>query len=340
MYSVLVSRFRRSGLKAIWRRLDIVRQGLSKEWGGDLGHGTENRSLVYLDQNKWIQLARVLNGKEESEEIARIPGLVQSDQIVMPLSQVHYMESSRIKDPLRRERLGRILWDISAGKTLASIRAIKINEIELAISKFFPRVQVDKIEVLGRGVEHAFGIDIGTKFPPPYDEIFERSLVTGEMVNGERPSPFLKRNRQASFKKHLEGLQSIKSSLPRDRWVPALYAISWMDILDPFNMVLTRHGLSKNDLSEFDESTITAILDSMPSQKVDLHLHKQVLRNDAYIPKLTDLEDWAGLGFASMYCDVLVCEKHFQDLLSRDGFETRAKVITDLSALPALIDGN
>ena len=68
----------------------------------------------------------------------------------------------------------------------------------------------------------------------------------------------------------------------------------------------------------------------MPIRRVDLHLHKQVLRNLKYAPKSTDLEDWSALAVASCYCDVVVCEKHMADMLLRDGFKARARIEVDL----------
>jgi hypothetical protein len=80
------------------------------------------------------------------------------------------------------------------------------------------------------------------------------------------------------------------------------------------------------------------MLDNMPTSRIDIHLHRQVARNKQYASKETDLEDWAGLGVGAAYCDIVVCEKHFRDLISRDKFETRAKVISDLSAVARLVD--
>lgn len=79
-----------------------------------------------------------------------------------------------------------------------------------------------------------------------------------------------------------------------------------------------------------------AFVESMPSRRVDLQLHRQYLKNPQLRPRVTDLEDWAGLAPAAMYCDLLVCERHFANLVVRDGFRTRARVLTSLEGLRGL----
>lgn len=59
-------------------------------------------------------------------------------------------------------------------------------------------------------------------------------------------------------------------------------------------------------------------------------MHRQVLKNEQYKPKQSDLEDWGGIGVASCYCDVVVCEKHFANLLQRDGYKPKARIETKL----------
>ena len=82
-----------------------------------------------------------------------------------------------------------------------------------------------------------------------------------------------------------------------------------------------------------------SVINDMPTRHLDLHLHKQVLRNPNYAAKITDLEDWTGVGVASCYCDVVVCEKHMADMLRRDGFKTKARIETDLERIFVLLSG-
>lgn len=75
--------------------------------------------------------------------------------------------------------------------------------------------------------------------------------------------------------------------------------------------------------------SLSRVIDDMPTRRVDLHLHKHVLRNSSYRVRPSDLEDWGSLALASSYCDV-VCEKHMADMLKRGGFRTHARAEVDL----------
>jgi hypothetical protein len=83
-------------------------------------------------------------------------------------------------------------------------------------------------------------------------------------------------------------------------------------------------------LDGLGEKKLKQVINDMPTRRVDLHLHRQVLHNSNYRARPTDLEDWGGLVIASSYCDVVVCEKHMASMLKRDGFKTHARVEVNL----------
>ena len=299
---------------------------------------TKYDMLVYLDQNKWIQLARVFNGKEKNKKISQIPRLVAKNRVFLPISAIHYMETSRISDCSRRERLGRVMWNLSKGITIASARSIAEHEIEVALSKMLSENYIHEFSFLGKGASHAFDEPYSIDLPHNLKDLFERALLTGEEVDGESPKAIKNNYYRKTFHQHLVKLKQIKTDLPSNKWEAAIYCICWVDILEPFNSVLIKNKIDKSKINDLDEDGIRIMLDSMPLRKADIHLHKQVLKNNSYCPKKTDLEDWAGLSIGAMYCDILVCEKHFKDLISRDRFETKARIINDLSELPEIID--
>ena len=97
--------------------------------------------------------------------------------------------------------------------------------------------------------------------------------------------------------------------------------------------MIARHGLNSDQVASTRDE-FRSLVDALPSRCVDLHLHRQVLRNPTLRPKENDLEDWGAMAPAAAHCDFLVCEKHFASLVLRDGFTPRAKVLTDVRYLP------
>ena len=149
-------------------------------------------------------------------------------------------------------------------------------------------------------------------------------------------TPFATSTHARRFMEHLSTLHPKLLQLSPHSWDDALHAITMVDMIDPLNEVLEHQNLSKADIEGLGSDGVKSLIEDLPSRRIDLHLHRQVLRNPGLAPKITDLEDWGGLGPAAGHCAVLVCEKHFASLLLRDGFRPGAVVLTDLRDLHRL----
>lgn len=140
--------------------------------------------------------------------------------------------------------------------------------------------------------------------------------------------------------RHLKTLPGRDSQLPPGKREDFLNAIALTDIIDPVREALGFHGLSwERDLEPLGREGLGSVVRGMPSRRTEVHLHRQIIKNPNLKPKDNDLEDWSGLGPATAHCDIVVCEKHFANLLRRDGFRPRARVITDLRKLPDVLGG-
>ncbi|MFA6310397.1 MAG: hypothetical protein WCV99_10535 [Sterolibacterium sp.] len=291
--------------------------------------------IVYLDQNKWIELARIVHGKDKSQRakgiLHALNAAIQSGCII-PLSAMHYMETARISNVARRARLGSVMWKYSKGNTLASYPSVVRYEIEIALSKHFSEVKPSSnIKLLGQGISHAFGENRTSNFPPEIEEEIERSMLTGNSGLKVDPLSFRNSAQRENFCAHLGSLHKTKEDLPKSKWENWLYAMAMVDIINPLAEVMYRYNIEKSDFENLGEAQLKAFVDEMPTRHLDLHLHRQVLRNPSYNPKITDLEDWAGLGIASCYCDIVVCEKHMADMIQRDHFSVKARIETNLA---------
>lgn len=313
---------------------------------------------MYLDQNKWIQLAREENGKNSKTSVKAALEFVltasRAGTVAFPLSAIHYMETARIHDLQRRSRLGSFMWELSKGYTIASTRHVLCHELEIALSHYFPFVTPGPFSILSKGWAHAFGWEYREYRIPepfrsslpqnvvvPFEEaartMLEKAAITGEGPGGTIMPPFTIRTYNERFKDHLDRLHPTLTQMPGSQWEDALHAMVLADILEPFNQVLEKHNIDAHKIDELGKEHLSALVDRLPSRTVDLHLYRQVLKNPQLKSRITDLEDWSGLGLASAYCDVVVCEKHFADLLLRDGFRPPAQIITDILELPDVV---
>ena len=116
-----------------------------------------------------------------------------------------------------------------------------------------------------------------------------------------------------------------------------IYTSTLSDIDGALREALARYEISSDEFALLGESRCWALLAHMPSRRADMHLKRQWAKNADLPPRDSDLIDWAFLGVAVSYCDIVVTEKQAADLFSR-GFDTRATVISQLSQLPELLE--
>lgn len=289
--------------------------------------------IVYLDQNKWIELAKIYHGKLSSpEDAAYLKEIKASIECgyKYPLSAIHYMEFSRISNVGRRKRLGEVMWKYSKGKTLASTEEITIKEIETSLKQFFPNIKPRPLSLIGNGIEHAFGESLGKTLPDWINSTIDEAILKGYDGFNIEPISHSSTKHRESFRSHLDSLHQTKAKLDKSKWENWLYAMAIKDIRNPLAMVMKANDIDKDAFENFSVDQFNKFVDAMPSRSLDLHLHRQVLKNPNYKPKISDLEDWSGLGIAACYCDIVVCEKHFASMLKRDKFKTHARVVTSL----------
>jgi hypothetical protein len=315
--------------------------------------------VVYLDQNKWIDLARVYHGKAADPALRPVldAALVasQNGSAAFPLSAVHYIETWKVREPQRRERLGDFMWKLSGGRTIApGYPEILSREIEAALALRFPKVVPRPFTLVANGVAHAFGMP-PVAFPIPETHrltippavaaqwesfclrTFERAAITGIGPDGIAAPPFTDTTHNDRFAQHLKVFPTALAQLPVAQRVDTLYAMLFSDMAEPMNEVLAHYGIEISELTGLGKEGLTQFLHDVPTCCVDLHLHQQLLKNLTLRPRLTDLTDWGGLGPAVASCDVVVCEKHFASLINREGFRPTARVVADLKQLPDLL---
>ena len=96
--------------------------------------------IVYLDQNKWIELARVQAGLESgptADLYAQLVTAVQSGLVLFPLSASHVLETSKRNDPISRGHLAETQAKLSRGFAYRS-RAGRLEvEIRVALLRLF-----------------------------------------------------------------------------------------------------------------------------------------------------------------------------------------------------------
>lgn len=273
------------------------------------------------------------HGKDASPDATRVLrdfAAIDGKSVIAPLSQCHYIETARVVNIGRRQRLGAVLWAYSKGVTFANHRAIVRHELSHALAKHISGVRLIPLQLLGYGAAHVFELPPWSPAAARFQHVIEPSFFTGNTALGMEPPMFPRSPGRQAFREFLSTLPARKTELPKNQWDDLLHAIVLADIIDPITECFIENSLPADTMSQLGKDNLTAIVEDMPSRRVDLHLLREVFRNDRYKPRETDLEDWAGVGTASCYCDVVVCEKHMADMLQRNHFASRARIVTRL----------
>jgi len=307
--------------------------------------------IIYLDQNKWIELARAVSGKATPELIQVLDILRESKRLglsVFPLSLAHFIETNKRRDLQSRSRLGSLMWEVSDNWTLAAPTAIQRWQLDRALSTTLNRRLNERpFSLLGKGLSHAsdhleatirldpnrvLPDDLRASLEEQADRLLTESVLTGLTPWGEPAKPDL----SGPAKKFSDGLEQARARLLNanpDLQKRAGYAQVVVDILGDIQRALAFHAIPEAEFFAIGAEGLTRFVDAMPSIRLDMHLRLQWVRNQQLKTRLSDLNDFGYVGTAAAYCDVLVTENQLADLLNRDKSK-KATVISNVMDLP------
>jgi hypothetical protein len=312
--------------------------------------------VIYLDQNQWIELARAHYGRRQDPArrvaAAALIDAARSDLVLLPLSFGHYLETGKRRDQSSQAKLGQLQYELSKDWRIAEYGVVIRHEIEVALDLVLPgRVTLTPFAFVGKGVSHAMDKPASIRVAPEVRHLvdparviaaeaagqreFERTLLTGysERLNARTPRWPDQTTHSVNFMRYLSQFRDNLTGIDRDTQERAIYATSLLDCLDNVNLVLRAQRIPAALFEALDIWGISRFLDAQPVRRADMHLRRQWISNPTLRPKPGDLNDWAFLSIACMYCDIVVTERHFADLLNRPGLEKRARVLTSLDEL-------
>jgi hypothetical protein len=96
-------------------------------------------AIIYLDQNKWIELAGAVMGEPDGPMAALAKGLagaVASGRILVPLTSANIYETHKINDPERRVRIASLQVALSKGRVFRTRR----DRLRIEVASFLREV--------------------------------------------------------------------------------------------------------------------------------------------------------------------------------------------------------
>jgi len=314
---------------------------------------------IYLDQNKWIEMARVLYKNDGSPKVKSVINRVSSGvlkgSICIPISDIHVMEIAKIENNRQRFQLASLFVDFSNGWFLKNRQSRIEYELQKAVANAF-NVSQDKTlhpEPFCRILLEALG-EIKT-----LANLLEVSPETLSLVNSQLESKpqilsflefrdearrrisihYVKRNLN-ELKMQIEKRRALVKDHPSNFRTRAYHAALMIDSQDRLIGALDKIKKTKHDFSRLPSSIIQSLYNHVPCYDVETCLAIQLEQQTSRSLELNDIYDIAALTGAIPYCDVVVTENLWVDLSSRAGLDKKydTKLLSRFSQLSEILN--
>lgn len=282
--------------------------------------------IVFLDQNKWIELAQVYSGRITSgptaELFPQLVAAVRGKRVLFPLSVSNIMETAKRNDPDSRRHVAETQAILSLGYVHRSRRSRMTVELRAAIQRRFG------VEPVAMPLDWAFAPGFMQAFEP-MDELMvapeelarvrrlnflmhPAALYLDYMVNQDDTR---RREATATLTQGLADLV-VRIESRRLRFANesvdfrrrAYAAQSWVDNLDLLNQTAIELGYSFDQLSAFGDRSMRALLEDVPTMNVEVEMAAR-LESKTGALSVNDVLDMQSFYTAIPYSDRVVAEK-------------------------------
>jgi len=282
--------------------------------------------IVFLDQNKWIELAQVHSGRTTSGPIAELfPQLiaaVQAGRVLFPLSVANIMETAKRNDPASRRLIAETQAMLSLGHVHRSRAARMQVELRAAIQRRFgiePPAMPARWAI-APGFMQAFGPMAGLMTSP--EDLARIARVNSLMHPAALYLDYMvtqddARRREANatlsqglseLVTRIEGRRARFASESLDMRRRIYAAQSWVDHLDLLNQTATALGYSFNDLRALGDHAMRTLLEDVPTMNVEVEMAARLEAKTGPL-STNDVLDMQSFYTAIPYCDRVVAEK-------------------------------
>lgn len=307
-----------------------------------------SRRALYLDLNHWYALGDALAGQPQRPEhvdvLHKLVGLVDDEQIMCPLSAVHYMELAENPRDEQRDRAAAVMAVLSRFNTITAMTKIVDEELALALNKRYGRpgfpVKVKKFGVGATfaltGEQKAFKLtggdedtrrELETKLGMSVAELEAKVNMISEYELLKQPprayaenipdyDPYAARRiadeELASFNVMVNTLRANADIAARP--LDAICARQfYFEFRNNLTMALMSAGYGPDNSPFRGKQDMTEFLMSLPSRRVAVMMQYHYLKDVQRDWTINDLRDIAALAAAIPYCDVVVTDNKAWD---------------------------
>lgn len=325
---------------------------------------------VYLDQNKWIDLARAATGHPLGarfvDALVAARAAVAAEEASFPLDLYRYQETGKRRDDRSRRALADLMCDLSRQHTMARSHDLLPAEIDWALKRRFGRpVDSRRHPVFGEGLTHMTGGHVrltafdASRLPDeiPFgspEGLAELKRIYNGLVEREllRVGPDKMREvgfdpEDSSFAQRFVDFENSIGDAIREQGLSggllevAVCASDLGGIQTAVTEALARIDITWNDF--IDRSTpadLISFMDDLPTRYVTNVMRAAKLRQTQQRWEPNDFNDIVALPVAAVYCDVVVTEKQWVHRLRHGRVDRRydTTLLSDTAQLVEILD--
>jgi hypothetical protein len=309
---------------------------------------------LYLDQNKWIDLARAHYGKPGGDPfkdaLLATRTAVESGKLIVPFSIVNAVEAMIPRDAGRRERLARFMIALSGNRTTLPEEAACRREIREAVGRLFGRGSRTAVRplVVQQGFTHALGLDFQVLVPAPETAAAVRHIPSSEMTVAFLLTASRKRDRieearagEAGAVGVFEGdrARAVAMTLEQRRRLEFEGLFFGTGPYRPaLALALQELGVTVRDFRALAPSAQDAVRFLADIPNLDILLTLRLARDQDLVRPIdrNDIRDLDWLSVAVPYSNVVVSENYWGHQVCATGLDGKygTVLVTDLRQLP------
>lgn len=308
---------------------------------------------VYLDQNKWIDLARAAKGTPQGAPFRDVldvaTAAAEAGLASFPLDVSRYMETAKRGSYESRLELATVMLRLSRLDTIAPPSVILPAEIDAALRRRCGRPETPRpLRVFERGIDHALGgrleesrieLPEGLTVPPGYlaqvNEtlrlVLETVALTGPPPGMTLPPGYaeviaaMTQDREyAAHENDLAALMAEHGHNKGDRLDRAVLGTELRDISRPVVEALVRADIDPQSFVDvLGREGLASFLDDLPSRAVTTSMRRRKHAETQQRWEQNDLNDVVSLPVAAAYCDVVVTERQWTSRMRQAKVDTR-----------------
>jgi hypothetical protein len=309
---------------------------------------------VYLDQNKWIDLARAHYDREDGRKfqatLARVKAAIESGRLLLPMSGVHIMETVAPEDAGRRQRLAEFMVQLSGNRSICTHMIISKFEIRQAVMRRLGhdfrtsvRQQIVQdglygaldVEPAVSGVSHEIAQEVLALAYKPETSVkilcdaVKRDEIRAMREEQERALVELEEARRRAVeqltldeRRRAALFELFTTSAPGRELLAVL-----VELNIPMRGFIDGFKTTEEWVSFFHSIPTIEMLNELTLAR-DRDTGRKIHRND--------FKDIAFLSVAIPYCNAVVMENYFGHLVQSTGLAGKygTRVLTDLNDLP------